>query len=200
MANVVVWGAAGFNVIVICTALRSIPAEIHQAARLDGCGEVRMALWIKVPLVRPVIGMCALFSVLVALQLVNEPFTLRPLSNAISSEWTPMMKIYKDAFVDSDVYSAPRPRSCSPRPRWSCRSSRRRPCSEVSDEEVQLPRDRPSPRCRLLPRADGVDPGRGHGITGRVVLDIDLPRSSPGCCCRRSCWSSPNTCCCPKSV
>ncbi|RSM81237.1 sugar ABC transporter permease [Kibdelosporangium aridum] len=106
VANVVVWGAAGFNMIVIFTALRSIPSEVYEAARLDGCSEVMMALRIKVPLVRPAIAMCTLFSVLAALQLVNEPFTLRPLSNAISSEWTPMMKIYKDAFVDSDIYSA----------------------------------------------------------------------------------------------
>ncbi|MCE7001434.1 sugar ABC transporter permease [Kibdelosporangium philippinense] len=106
VANVVVWGAAGFNMIVIFTALRSIPSEVYEAARLDGCSELKMALRIKVPLVRPAIAMCTLFSVLAALQLVNEPFTLRPLSNAISSEWTPMMKIYKDAFVDSDIYSA----------------------------------------------------------------------------------------------
>jgi multiple sugar transport system permease protein len=106
VSNVVVWGAVGFNMIVIFTALRSIPAEVYEAARLDGCTEVRMALGIKVPLVRPAIAMCSLFSVLAALQLFNEPFTLRPLSNAISSEWTPLMKIYKDAFVDSDIYSA----------------------------------------------------------------------------------------------
>jgi multiple sugar transport system permease protein len=106
VSNVVVWGAVGFNMIVIFTALRSIPPEVYEAARLDGCTEVGMALRIKVPLVRPAIAMCSLFSVLAALQLFNEPFTLRPLSNAISSEWTPLMKIYKDAFVDSDVYSA----------------------------------------------------------------------------------------------
>jgi multiple sugar transport system permease protein len=106
VANVVVWGAAGFNMIVVFTALRSIPPEVYEAAKLDGCGELKMALSIKIPLVRPAIAMCSLFSALAALQLINEPFTLRPLSNAISSEWTPLMKIYKDAFVDSDIYSA----------------------------------------------------------------------------------------------
>jgi multiple sugar transport system permease protein len=106
VANIAVWAAVGFNMIVIFTALRSIPPEIYEAARLDGCSELWMALRIKVPLVRPAITMCGLFSVLAALQLLNEPFTLRPLSNAVSSEWTPLMKIYKDAFVDSDIYSA----------------------------------------------------------------------------------------------
>lgn len=40
------------------------------------------------------------------MQLFNESNTLRPLSNAISSTWVPLMKIYNDAFVDSDLYRA----------------------------------------------------------------------------------------------
>jgi multiple sugar transport system permease protein len=50
--------------------------------------------------------MCALFTVLASAQLYNEPNTLKPLSNAISSTWVPLMKVYTDAFVNSDVYSA----------------------------------------------------------------------------------------------
>ncbi|WP_232666312.1 carbohydrate ABC transporter permease [Pseudonocardia sp. TRM90224] len=103
VANIAVWGAAGFNMIVIFTALRALPPEIYEAARLDGCSELQMALRIKVPLVRPAVVMCSLFSALAALQLFNEPNTLRPLSNAISSTWVPLMKIYNDAFVDADL-------------------------------------------------------------------------------------------------
>lgn len=103
VANIAVWGAAGFNMIVIFTALRALPPEIYEAAKLDGCSEFQMAWRIKVPLVRPAIVMCTLFSTLAALQLFNEPNTLRPLSNAISSTWVPLMKIYNDAFVDADL-------------------------------------------------------------------------------------------------
>ncbi|SDX84282.1 multiple sugar transport system permease protein [Amycolatopsis xylanica] len=106
VGNIVVWGAAGFNMIVIFTALRALPPEVYEAAKLDGCSEFQIALRIKVPMVRPAIWMCALFSALAALQLFNEPNTLRPLSNAISSTWVPLMKIYNDAFVDSDLYRA----------------------------------------------------------------------------------------------
>jgi len=106
VANVAVWGSVGFNMIVIFTALRSLPAELYEAARIDGCSELRMALRIKVPLVLPAIAMCTLFTALASLQLFNEPNTLRPLSNAVSSTWVPLMKIYEDAFVDSDVNKA----------------------------------------------------------------------------------------------
>ncbi|AHH94563.1 sugar ABC transporter permease [Kutzneria viridogrisea] len=106
VANISVWGAVGFNMIVLCTALRSVPTEVHEAARIDGCTELGMALRIKIPLLRPAIAMCALFTVLGSLQLFNEPNTLKPLSNAISSTWVPLMKIYDDAFVDSDLNHA----------------------------------------------------------------------------------------------
>jgi multiple sugar transport system permease protein len=36
----------------------------------------------------------------------NEPATLRPLSDSISSTWVPLMTIYRDAFVNNDIYSA----------------------------------------------------------------------------------------------
>jgi multiple sugar transport system permease protein len=106
VANVAVWGSVGFNMIVIFTALRALPSELYEAARIDGCSELRMALRIKIPLVLPAIAMCTLFTALASLQLFNEPNTLRPLSNAVSSTWVPLMKIYQDAFVNSDVNKA----------------------------------------------------------------------------------------------
>ncbi|GAA1664300.1 carbohydrate ABC transporter permease [Fodinicola feengrottensis] len=106
VANVAIWGSVGFNMIVMYTALRSLPPEIYEAARLDGASDLQIAVRVKVPLLRPAIAMCCLFTVLAALQLFNEPNTLRPLSNAISSDWVPLMKIYTDAFVNADISSA----------------------------------------------------------------------------------------------
>ena len=106
VGNVVVWGAVGFNMIVIYTALRALPPELHESARLDGAGEWQIVLRIKVPLVMPAVVMCTLFSVLAALQVFNEPNTLKPLSNAVSSTWVPLMTIYDEAFGNSDIHSA----------------------------------------------------------------------------------------------
>ena len=103
VGNVVLWGAVGFNMVVMFTALRALPREIYDAARIDGCTEWQIALHVKIPLLRPAILMCGLFTALAALQLYNEPNTLRPLANAISTTWVPLMKIYTDAFVNSDI-------------------------------------------------------------------------------------------------
>ena len=42
--------------IVIYTSLRAIPAELYEAARLDGASELQIALRIKIPIVAPVAG------------------------------------------------------------------------------------------------------------------------------------------------
>lgn len=106
VANIAVWGVVGFNMVIMYTALRGLPQEMCEAAKLDGAGELQIALRIKLPLIRPAIVMCSLFSVLGALQLFNEPTTLRPLANAISSTWVPLMKVYTDAFVNDDIHRA----------------------------------------------------------------------------------------------
>lgn len=106
VANIAVWGGVGFNMVVIYTSLRAIPSELYEAAELDGCTQVGMAWRIKIPIVVPSIIMTFVFSMIATLQVFAEPTTLKPLSNTISSTWTPLMKVYRDAFIRGDLYSA----------------------------------------------------------------------------------------------
>ncbi|WP_405058349.1 sugar ABC transporter permease [Kribbella sp. NBC_01505] len=104
VANVAVWGVVGFNMVILYTTVRSLPRELFEAAELDGATEFQIATRIKLPLMAPAVAMVALFSVIGALQLFNEPTTLKPLANAISSTWVPLMRAYTDAFVDNSIY------------------------------------------------------------------------------------------------
>src|SRR4051794_33983295 len=106
VANIAVWGGTGFNMIVLYTALRSIPTDLFEAARLDGASDVQIALRIKIPIVLPSLVMTFVFSLIATLQVFAEPMTLRPLSNTISTTWTPLMKVFRDAFTRNDIYSA----------------------------------------------------------------------------------------------
>jgi multiple sugar transport system permease protein len=36
----------------------------------------------------------------------NEPTTLKPLTNSVSTTWSPLMKVYRDAFGSGDIYAA----------------------------------------------------------------------------------------------
>jgi multiple sugar transport system permease protein len=104
--NIGLWGGVGFNMVVILTALRAIPSEIYESARLDGASEWQIALRIKTPLVMPALIMAGIFTVIATLQVYTEPTTLAPLTNAMPSTWTPLMKVYSDAFARGDIYSA----------------------------------------------------------------------------------------------
>ncbi|MEU1124881.1 sugar ABC transporter permease [Streptomyces sp. NPDC005899] len=106
LANIAVWGGTGFNMIVIYTSLRAIPAEIFEAARLDGCSQLQIALRIKIPMVAPSLILTFFFSIIATLQVFSEPTTLRPLTNSLSTTWSPLMKVYQDAFVDNDIHAA----------------------------------------------------------------------------------------------
>ncbi|GAA1867593.1 sugar ABC transporter permease [Myceligenerans crystallogenes] len=106
VANIAIWAGIGFNMVVIYTGLKAIPQELYEAAELDGAGQLGIAWRIKIPIVTPSIIMTFVFSMIATLQVFAEPTTLRPLSNAISSTWTPLMKVYRDAFTRGDLYAA----------------------------------------------------------------------------------------------
>jgi multiple sugar transport system permease protein len=106
IANIAIWGGVGFNMIVLYTALRAIPTDLFEAARLDGASDTQIALRIKIPIIVPSLVMTFVFSMIATLQVFAEPITLKPLSNTISSTWTPLMKVFRDAFTRNDIYSA----------------------------------------------------------------------------------------------
>jgi len=106
LSNIAVWGGTGFNMIVIYTSLRSIPAEVYEAAKLDGATPLQIALRIKIPMVAPSLVLTFFFSIIATLQVFSEPTTLKPLTNSVSTTWSPLMKVYQDAFGKGDIHAA----------------------------------------------------------------------------------------------
>ncbi len=102
IANIALWGFAGYNMLILIAALDSIPGELYEAAKLDGAGEWRMIWHIKLPLIRPSIVLITLFTIIGTLQLFVEPLVLRPLTTAISSDYTPNLAAYNQAFAQGD--------------------------------------------------------------------------------------------------
>ncbi|MDT0574369.1 sugar ABC transporter permease [Streptomyces sp. DSM 3412] len=106
LSNIAVWGGTGFNMIVIYTSLQAIPAEVYEAAKLDGATPLQTALKIKIPMVAPSLVLTFFFSIIATLQVFSEPTTLKPLTNSVSTTWSPLMKVHRDAFGEGDIYSA----------------------------------------------------------------------------------------------
>ncbi len=99
IANVVTWVYVGYNMLIIYSALLSIPQEIYEAARLDGAGQFRIAFSIKIPLVVPALVLTGIFSIIGTLQLLAEPQVFQSFSNAVTSTFTPNLTIYSTASV-----------------------------------------------------------------------------------------------------
>ena len=77
------------------------PTDLYEAAAIDGAGPIRTALLIKLPLLRPALGVILLFSVIGAFQLFNEPKVLQPAAGSvITPDWTPNLYAYNLAFTD----------------------------------------------------------------------------------------------------
>jgi multiple sugar transport system permease protein len=106
VANIGVWAGTGFNMIVMYTALRAVPSELYEAARLDGASETQIALRIKIPMITPALWLTGVFSLIATLQVFNEPNTLAPLTNTISPVWIPLMTITDLAFNQNNIYEA----------------------------------------------------------------------------------------------
>ncbi|MEV5845124.1 sugar ABC transporter permease [Streptomyces sp. NPDC051985] len=93
-ANVSTWLWTGYNMLIMFSALQSIPQELYEAARIDGAGNWTIAWRIKVPIIAPSIVMTTVFSIIGTLQLYSEPAVLRQISSNISSTFTPNMLAY----------------------------------------------------------------------------------------------------------
>jgi multiple sugar transport system permease protein len=104
VANVVTWEFVGYNMIILYAALRAVPEELYEAAKTDGAGPVRIALWIKLPLLRPALGVILLFSIIGSFQLFNEPKVLQPAAGSVvTPDWTPNLYAYNLAFTDQQI-------------------------------------------------------------------------------------------------
>ncbi|MBT0567069.1 carbohydrate ABC transporter permease [Williamsia sp. CHRR-6] len=102
IVNISQWQWMGYNMIIFYTALQTVPKELLEAARVDGAGEIRTALQVKVPLIRPTAFVALVFTIIGSMQLFTEPLILRTFTGAISSTWTPSLYVYESAFVAND--------------------------------------------------------------------------------------------------
>jgi multiple sugar transport system permease protein len=102
--NIVTWTYVGYNMIVMYSALKSIPAELYEAAEIDGASQWRLAWSVKIPLIRPAILLTVIFSIIGSFQIFNEPKLLVEIApTGITQSFTPNFYAYNLAFVNQDI-------------------------------------------------------------------------------------------------
>jgi multiple sugar transport system permease protein len=106
IANIGIWSTVGINMVILYAALQTVPQEIYEAARIDGAGEWRTALSIKLPMIAPAVLLTTLSSIIGTLQLFNEPQVLQTITSNIPSDYTPNMAIYAASTLGKDPHLA----------------------------------------------------------------------------------------------
>jgi multiple sugar transport system permease protein len=97
------WTGAGGWIIVMYGALNNIPTEVLEAARIDGCGRMQLALLIKIPLTKKWIAYRVILSIAGGTQVFVEP-TLRSSASqgVVTPYWSPQELAYSYAFTQSN--------------------------------------------------------------------------------------------------
>lgn len=108
IANISIWLYTGYNMLILYSALKAIPSELYEAAIVDGASGLKIAWYIRIPLIRPAIILTLIFSIIGTLQLFAEPNVLTVVApSIINLHYTPNIYLYNLAFRNGEFnYSA----------------------------------------------------------------------------------------------
>jgi multiple sugar transport system permease protein len=100
---IVIWEWTGYNMLILYTALRSVPRDVIEAAILDDTPLWKIILKVKLPMVRPAIVLLVFINTIGALQLFTEPLILQYFEKqAISINFTPTLYIFNTAIAGGE--------------------------------------------------------------------------------------------------
>ena len=75
---VIIWGFVGFYMVLFVAAIKGIPSEYYDAARMDGAGRIRIAWSITVPLIRDTVQTAYIYLGILALDAFVYMAALNP--------------------------------------------------------------------------------------------------------------------------
>jgi ABC-type sugar transport system permease subunit len=93
-----IWAWLGYNTVIMLAGMQTIPAEIGEAALVDGASRTQIFFRITIPLLRPVIIFAVTLSIIGTFQMFTEPYILTG-GGPIRATETPMMEIFSNTFT-----------------------------------------------------------------------------------------------------
>lgn len=104
IGNIVTWEFVGYNMLILYSALKTVPAETYEAAAIDGAGQFRVVRHIKLPAVRGALVVATVFSIIGSFQLFNEPQIIKQIvPNLVPTSYTPNIYAYTLSFQGNQV-------------------------------------------------------------------------------------------------
>ncbi|MET1018472.1 MAG: sugar ABC transporter permease [Microterricola sp.] len=101
LIGAITWRWTGYNMVIILAGLQAIPAELYEAARIDGAGRWQIFTKVVIPQLRPVLIFTTITSTIGALQLFDENYILTG-GGPSDATLTPVLYLYKVGFQHFD--------------------------------------------------------------------------------------------------
>jgi multiple sugar transport system permease protein len=76
VALATIWWTVGFSMLLFLAGLKNIPAELIEAARLDGAGGVQLFRHVTWPALQPVLGTVLMLQLIGSLKIFSQPYIL----------------------------------------------------------------------------------------------------------------------------
>jgi N-acetylglucosamine transport system permease protein len=95
---VIIWSFVGFYTVLFVAAVKGIPAEIYEAARMDGAGRFRTAISITLPLVRDTVQTAYIYLGILALDAFVYMQALNPNGGPNNTTRTMSQELFNTAF------------------------------------------------------------------------------------------------------
>lgn len=94
---VTIWKGLGYYMVIYLAGLQSIPADVYEAAAIDGSDGIRKHWDITIPLMRPYLALVAVISAISATKVFEEVFIMTQ-GGPLNSSKTIVYYLYEEAF------------------------------------------------------------------------------------------------------
>jgi len=102
VAIATVWWTVGFNMLMFLAGLRNIPADLYEAAALDGARGFTLFRTITWPALRPVVGLALVLQLIASMKVFGQTYILTAGGPFNTTRMT-LHYMYETAFTQSDA-------------------------------------------------------------------------------------------------
>ena len=102
VAIATVWWTVGFNMLMFLAGLRNIPADLYEAAALDGARGFTLFRTITWPAIRPVVGLALVLQLIASMKVFGQTYILT-VGGPFNTTRMTLHYMYETAFIQSDA-------------------------------------------------------------------------------------------------
>jgi len=100
IASISIWRYYGLNFLMFFGGLQAIPAELYEAAAIDGCTKLQEIRYISIPSIVHILFINVLLSISGSIQVFEIPYIMM---NGANGTATPVIQIQQSAFAEGRV-------------------------------------------------------------------------------------------------